>query len=357
VAAIRARLARRGWTPVPRSIGHVHTFAAIARVAWHDALFGDLHTLGPVTEFDYAALGYRPEQLWRLDAAANTARDRISATLLSQLRAAHQRHPVDWVFVYANGSEINASAIRVVAEELGIPTVNMCLDDKQSWTGPSSGGQRPGQIDIGPEFDISWTSARVACEWYLVEGARPLYLPEGFDAAAFRPVQVERDIPVSFVGAAYGFRPAVVRHLESAGIPVQSFGAGWPNGAVWGEAQVEVFNRSRINLGMGGIGFSEELKNVKARDFEVPGTGGGLYLTSYNADLAQHFVIGEEIACYADRHELVDLVRYYLQRPDEADRIAARGRARCLAQHRWLHRYQEILDVLGILDERSEQCD
>jgi spore maturation protein CgeB len=112
---------------------------------------------------------------------------------------------------------------------------------------------------------------------------------------------------------------------------------------------VEIFNRSVINLGMGGIEYSEELTNVKGRDFDIPGTGGGVYLTTFNPDLAQHFVIGEEILCYRNRDEMVELIRYYLDRPDEAAAIAARARARALREHRWLHRYQTMLEILGVL--------
>src|SRR5437667_269656 len=149
----------------------------------------------------------------------------------------------------------------------------MCLDDKQSWTGAWMGDHRAGQIDIAATFDLSWTSARVACEWYLVEGARPLYMPEGFDASAFHPAEVPQDIPVSFIGGAYGFRPDVVEFLRQRGIPVRTFGSGWGTRSVWGAEQVEVINRSVINLGMGGIGYSEDLTNVKTRDFEIPEPG------------------------------------------------------------------------------------
>jgi len=114
---------------------------------------------------------------------------------------------------------------------------------------------------------------------------------------------------------------------------------------------VEIFNRSCINLGMGGIGYSERLTNLKARDFEIPGTGGGVYVTSFNPDLAQHFIIGEEILCYRNREEMLELIRYYLARPDEAREIARRGRERCLREHRWLHRYQRVCKILGILAE------
>jgi len=87
---------------------------------------------------------------------------------------------------------------------------------------------------------------------------------------------------------------------------------------------------------------------VKTRDFEILGTGGGVYLTSFNADLAQHFTIGEEILCYHTRDELIDLIRYYLARPEEAGAIAQRARARSLREHRWLHRYETLLRIAGV---------
>jgi spore maturation protein CgeB len=206
-----------------------------------------------------------------------------------------------------------------------------------------------GQVELAPVFDLSWTSARVACEWYLVEGGRPFYMPEGFDASAFEPRAVSQDIPVSFIGAGYGYRIDVVDHLRGHGIDVRVFGNGW-QGAQWADDVVDIINRSIINLGMGGIGYSETLTNVKARDFEVPGTGGGMYLTSFNADLAMHLSVGDEIVCYSNRDELVELTRYFLNHRDEARVIAQRGRARCLAEHRWLNRYVRVCVALGILD-------
>ncbi len=354
-AAVRTRLAHRGYTPEMRELGEVHTFAAIPRVGGNAPLYGDLHELGPVSEFDYTTLGYQLDDLRQVDADAVDRRIRVNEAMFSALREAHDRRPVDWVFVYGNGYEVEAAVIRRITETVGVPVVTMCLDDKQSWTGPYVGNQRVGQIDIGREFDIAWTSARVACEWYLVEGGRPLYMPEGFDATMFRPMAVDRDIPVSFVGAGYGYRPAVIRHLRKYGIEVHTFGPGWETGWTWGDDQVRVFNRSVINLGMGGIGHSETLTNVKSRDFEVPGVGGGAYMTSYNPDLAQHFVVGEEILCYSNRDELVELLRHYLARPEEAAEIGRRARIRSLAEHRWLHRYQRVLRMLGVLPEADAQ--
>lgn len=346
---IRKRLTARGYTPSVRRLGGIHTFAFIPRVGWHSALYEDLRELGPVSEFDYAASGYHPNEFYRFDAQAGRRRREMNELVLPILRKAHAERPIDWIFVYASGLELRTELLRAIINELGIPIVNMCLDDKQSWTGPLLDGQPTGQIAIAPHFDLSWTSARVACEWYLCEGGRPIYMPEGFDPMYYRPLPVNQDIPVSFIGGAYGFRPSVIRSLKRARIPIEVFGPNWNTRSVWGDEQVEIINRSCINLGLGGIGYSEELTNVKTRDFEIPGAGGGLYLTSFNPDLAQHFDIGKEIVCYRNREEMIELIRYYLARPEEAREVAQQGRRRCLAEHRWLHRYQRVCEVLGIL--------
>jgi hypothetical protein len=354
--SVRAHVAARGYVPVPKRPGEVHTFAFVPNRGWHAALLNDMRELGPVTLFDYVSLGFQWEEFYRVTAAGRARRRAMNALALSALREAHARRPVDYVFVYASGVEVSAETISRITEELGIPTVNLCLDDKQSWTGAWMGDHRAGQVDIAAAFDLSWTTARLACEWYLVEGARPLYMPEGFDASKYRPMNLPRDIPVSFVGAAYGFRRDVVEFLRRRQAPIQVFGPGWGTRSVWGEEQVEVINRSLINLGMGGIGYSEDLTNVKTRDFEVPGTGGGLYLTSFNADLARHFIVGEEIACYRSRDEMLELIRHYLQNADEACMIAHRARARCLREHRWLHRYRRLCQILGVLAAEGAEC-
>lgn len=349
-SAVRARLAARGYTPAPKRRGEVHTFACIPLFGWHEHLLDDLRELGPVSHFDYVAHGYGVEELARSDARTAARREEMFARILPAFREAHARRPVDWVLCYGGGQDTPPRVIREIAETFGVPTFNFSLDDKQGWAGESIGEWRTGAVDLTAAFDLYATSARVACEWHLVEGGRPLYLPEGFSAAAYRPLEVQRDLDVSFVGAAYGFRIDAIDFLRRHGVNVATFGSGWSGG--WAADANLVFNRTRINLGMGGIEYSETLTNVKGRDFEIPGAGGGVYLTSFNPDLARHFAIGEEILCYRNRDEMLELIRHFLRHPDEADAIARRAHERSLREHRWLHRYEHMLRVIGALDER-----
>jgi hypothetical protein len=348
-AEVRARLAGRGYTPVRRGAGDVHTFAAIAMFGWHEHLLPDLSELGPVTHFDYVSHGFDAE---RFGAAAGepTRRERAAMNdiLYEALREVHAKRPVDWVFLYGGGQDYSPALLRRITESLGVPIVNMSLDDKQAFVGADAGDARTGAVDLTRDTDLFMTSALVACEWHMVEGGRPVYQPEGFNPRAYGPRNVARDIPVSFIGGAYGFRLAVIESIRRAGIDVQTFGSGWGTRRVSPDEQIEIINRSVINLGMGGIEYAETFTNVKGRDFEIPGTGGGVYLTSFNADLAQHFIVGEEILCYHTRDEMIDLIRHYLARPEEADAIAQRARARSLREHRWLHRYERMLRILGV---------
>jgi spore maturation protein CgeB len=347
-SAVRARLAARGYTPAKRSRGEVHTFACIPQFGWHKHLLPDLRALGPVTLFDYCAHGFGVPELSGTSSSAARRRDAMFAQLLPAIRTAHARRPIDWIFCYGGGQDTSPVVMREIAETLGIPTANMSLDDKQGWAGESASAWRTGTADITSSFDLYMTSARVACEWHLVEGGRPIYMPEGFDATAYFPIDMPRDLDVSFAGAAYGFRTDVIAFLRAHGVNVATFGAGWPNG--WADDLNAVFNRSVINLGMGGIEFAEWLTNVKGRDFELPAAGGGVYLTTFNSDLAQHFKIGEEILCYSSRDEMLELIRYYLRHRDEAAAMAMRARERSLREHRWLHRYERLLQLFGILD-------
>lgn len=348
--SIRSRIRTRGYMPVPRQLGEIHTFAWIPQYSWHKHLLPDLKELGPVTLFDFVSLGYSRNEFkysGKWDKARIGRRQEMVEKVFPAFVEAHQKRPVDWIFCYGAGEIVSAGVIRKLTHEFGVPSVNITFDDKQWWDGPNVGEHFGGTKDLTQVFDLYVTSSRLACEWHLVENGRPIYMPEGFDNTYYHPRSTKMDLPVSFVGAGSGFRQSVISYLKERGVSIYPFGAGWP-GVGYVDDIVDIFNRSVINLGMGGIGYLESLTDVKGRDFEVPGTGGGVYLTSFNPDLAQHFVIGEEILCYRNRDEMLELIRYYLSHPDEAREISQAGRNRCLREHRWLHRYKMILEILEI---------
>jgi hypothetical protein len=271
------------------------------------------------------------------------------------MRRAHNERPLDWFFSYSVGWDMTTELLLRIQEEFGIPTVNISLDDKNWWEFIERGDEDSGMGRFAPRFDVGWTSARSVLPWYWVEGGQAMFLPEGVNSDWFAPLDVPQDVQVGFVGNSIGHRPRIIKDLQKAGIKVRVHGHGWPSPIMpLGDDEMRVFfSRCRINLGLGDMHFSRWMTNLKGRDFEAPSTGRGLYLTTYNADLASCFSIGTEIQCYRGIDELIDLVRYHLNEPDQSKEMALQARRRCVAQHQWLHRYRTILTELGILHADS----
>ncbi|MCS6857554.1 MAG: glycosyltransferase, partial [Sandaracinaceae bacterium] len=115
------------------------------------------------------------------------------------------------------------------------------------------------------------------------------------------------------------------------------------------------FNRCQIQLGFGDMFFSRWLTNLKGRDFEVPAVGRALYVTTYNADLAECFEIGREILCYRGIDELLELLRRFLRDPERCREMARRARERVIREHQWKHRFESLLRFLGMLEEAGAE--
>jgi len=347
-SAIANRLALRGIHPRKLKVGKVHTFAFIPQNAWHEQLLPDLSELGPLSLFDYRALGYDEWDFYnprRWNQKRIKKRTEMTAAMTAAFTRIHSESPVDWAFFYGGGQEVEAKAINQLSARHKVPFVDMTFDDKQGWSGRSCGDHCTGTRDITANFDAFFTSSRVACGWHAAHGGRGVYMPEGVDCGFYCPIERKHDIAVSFVGSAYGFRRDAIEYLRQFGLEIECYGTGWRNGPA--ENPSDIYNRSKVVLGMGGIGYSEGLTNLKGRDFEVPAAGGGVYVTSFNPELAEHFVIGKEIACYRTRDEMLEQVRYYLENSDKAAEMSKRARIRSLQEHRWLHRYVFMLRELG----------
>jgi len=204
---------------------------------------------------------------------------------------------------------------------------------------------------------------------------------------------------VSFVGLPHGNRRKIIHELFRAGIEVNTWGAGWPNGRISQDGMIRLFNQSRINLNFvessaasnestiarwlrrgvfqparalpGGwriekcaraIGLARKpvktplIRQIKGRTFEVPPCG--LLMTGVAENLNDYYIPGEQIVTFDDTDDLIDKVRYYLAREDERASIAEAGRQRTLAEHTYEHRLDEMfrqmqLPVADIAAQRA----
>jgi spore maturation protein CgeB len=169
---------------------------------------------------------------------------------------------------------------------------------------------------------------------------------------------------VSFVGQCNSYRRWFIRRLAAAGIRVDCFGAGWPNGRISFEEMEQIFRTSRINLNISNSAchdiryvFSgprnlvsylrspKRLEQMKARNFEIP-LAGGFQLANHVPCLDRYLQIGAEVAVYNSPEECVGQIGYYLENEGERRRVVAAGHARVSREHTYRHRLEQILGTI-----------
>ncbi len=347
IARIQRHLAVKG--KLLAGVAHPRVFLAYRQVNWEEnGLVRPWQEIADVMAWDFQGINDSFDSDWHRGPKAAFNRE-----LLTRVQKAHAEKPIDLFFGYLSGRQVTAETIRAIGD-MGIITINIGLDDTTKFWGFDEPGGLSGIAPIAPAFDMCITTqSSTDVAKYVSVGANPLFLPPGGNPNAFALGKPVRDIPVSFIGQAYGARPRIINELRAAGIAVQTFGKGWPNGPLSHAAMQDVYSRTLINLGFGYIGEGTEQVGLKGRDFEVPLTGG-LYVTTHTADLAQSFVLGEEIESYQAIPDLVDKLKFYAANPARALAIGAAGRSRCLADHTWAKRFQMLLAICGGAAQESQ---
>jgi spore maturation protein CgeB len=350
----------------------------VASNLWRNNLYQSLVEMGhEVIEFDYDMDGsfqrlFVPANPETLESLARI-RTELSDALLRQITAAHKSRAIDLFFSYFYDACVEPEVIDSI-NSLGIVTVNWYCNGSY-------------QLDlvrqISPRYSWCLVPERNRLQDYLAMGARPIYCQEAANPNIYKPANVPMDLDVTFVGQAYGERPAYIRHLKDQGIDIRVWGPGWeylvappsrnplrplinllkkpdcdtklPEGIAGGllsdRQLVETYSRSRINLGFSTCGEThltgERISQVRLRDFEVP-MSGGFYLAEYMEELAEFYEIGREIACHHGMEDIAGKVKYYLAHDSERERIRIAGRERCLRDHTWRRRFEMAFDQMGI---------
>ncbi len=157
---------------------------------------------------------------------------------------------------------------------------------------------------------------------------------------------------VSFIGTSHGERAQWVEALKDRGIDVACFGYGWPNGPVEAKEIPRIIRESCISLNFAN---SQGENQIKARVFEVPGSGGFL-LTETARSLDKYYRPDQEIAVFSGLDELVSKINHYLAHPRERDRIARAGFQRTREQHTYEHRFKELLDFTSSISRQPSNA-
>jgi hypothetical protein len=306
-----------------------------------------LNKLGQVTKFwnrdgEYGPLYEVPGLNWL------QVRELNDRALIGQVSAAHRQNRVDvligqmWANIY---SQDTLSEIRA----LGIPVINIAMDDRLPELWAYKNGQRMGAVGLGQGVDITLTTAPETCKWYATENMLSLYWPLASDQNLFAVKDDNpKDIDILFIGNRYGIRGQLVEYLSNNGVSVTCYGSGWENGYANAEQNISLSKRAKIILGVGTIGHCSDVYTLKLRDFDALMTGA-LYLTHRNPDLLELFTEGKHLECYASPEELLNKIKFYLQHPGMAEKIGKQGSVVAQNQHNWDNRLTTTFSKLGLI--------
>jgi hypothetical protein len=198
-----------------------------------------------------------------------------------------------------------------------------------------------------PSYDAYFTT-----KTYGVSELEALGVPHVFfngnayDPETHYPLQLSQEdarsygADVGFVGAFEDDRAQHILHLERHGIRVRIAGEDrwqqfWsahpemsrPQPSVWGPEYTKALCGAAINLC-----FLRKINRdlQTQRSVEIPACGRFM-LAERTDEHRALFEEGKEAEYFSSKDELLDKVRFYLANPDARERIAAAGRARCIA--------------------------
>ncbi len=324
----------------------------------------------------------------------------LEAALLNEINLEHGKRPIDLFFSYF-WSEICEPATIEQIKSLGIRTVNWYCNGSYQFDLVA---------ELAPHYDFCLVPEKFRLADYRAIGAHPIYCQEAANPNVYKPYELPVEFDVTFVGQAYGDRPAYIKHLLNCGINVQVWGYGWQRSAQpvskeslsraslqrawtigrkllkpegWHAAKrrlsslgvrtpgasrrpkpqviaggilsdtemIQLYSRSKINLGFSSCGEThstdQRILQIRLRDFEVP-MSGGFYMVEYMEELEEFFEIGKEIVCYTDPYDLADKIKYYLRHDHERETIRKAGFERCRHDHTWQKRFEMAFKEMGL---------
>src|ERR1041384_5598708 len=168
--------------------------ASVPSSLWRNNLYCSLVELGhEVVEFQYDL----SETFQKLDKEIPEQaefiahnRPKLTEALLQQLRAAHNKAPVDLFFSYFYDACVLPEAIDEI-RAMGIKTVNWYCNGSYQLHLVS---------EIAPHYDWCLVPEKFRLRDYVAMGARPIYCQEAANPKIYKPYDLPIEYDVTFVG-------------------------------------------------------------------------------------------------------------------------------------------------------------
>lgn len=272
----------------------------------------------------------------------------------------------DMLIVFG-ADNIHTETVLEIKKRFGTVTVNIIADFPLCFYR---------HIENGPHYDHCFISGTDGLSEYRKAGnANGYWLPFACDPDIHKPVVLtssEKEkygCDICFVGSKYSERVPILESLT--GFDLKIWGLGWERldkssplkrcikgGILRPEEWVKAYSACKIALPLLPLRADvdqpfalslkeEDFRMCNTRIFEILGCGA-FQIAEKKADALELFRDKEEMVFY-DHHDLAglaDLVRHYLDKPEERKRICENARRSALEKHTYRHRMEEMLSVI-----------
>mgnify|MGYP001591228625 FL=1 len=185
-----------------------------------------------------------------------------------------------------------------------------------------------------PLFNLVYSFNNQELPFYKQYNKNSHFLPLAADVEIHKNMDIPKNIDVGFVGNLNNNRINMINYLLDKGVPIQySYSQ---------QVYAKIVTQTKINL---NIGITDS--GYQQRVFEILNMGGFL-LTNRVKD-ENLFIDKEHLIYYNDFNHLYELICYYIDKPDERERIAKAGQKEVLEKHQYIHRVKEIIDKVNSL--------
>lgn len=210
------------------------------------------------------------------------------------------------------------------------------------------------------EYDAFFTNSKGVIPDLQGMGARnvhPLYY--GADPELVAPVEVEKDIDISFFGYGSDFREEWMEKLitlPSRKMPKVSFVVAGGNFAIdLGRAKMigdlsysqwrQFCCRSKINLNITRWSHTNVYASSTSRPFELAAFGSCIVSQPYNG-IEEWFKVGREIFVVNNTKEAIEMYKRLLSSEKLRRRTGELARQRILKEHTFKHRARHLIDII-----------
>jgi spore maturation protein CgeB len=192
-------------------------------------------------------------------------------------------------------------------------------------------------------------------------GLNTFYLPEAFNPRIHKMPLVERmekekeiNIDVVAFGTMYPYRANIIMHLINAGIDISLFGTPdkrftkpeiekkFRNEFITGDRKSSIIYGSKIVFN--NFHYAE-VESVNVKFFEIAGIGG-FQICDYKPVLEGYSSIPVEEFTYKTIGESIELVKFYLDKPELRHNLALKQYNHFSLHHTYENRINHILDLL-----------